>query len=417
MYYPEFEYSLDWITNSHDWYAISEGKDKELFDSLFSIMNPIRPDKNGFRTIWIALERGPEPSDEECDEAVACDGYESREEYIRFWFEMHSQSMRYYEVDAGENSDGFRSLIVKNRFAFQYDPDGRIFGNTVHRVFEDELQPFLRALIDHVSESMKKVYAGTYNSWLSANLPPRNRLGRIRRSALWKAFPYSRERYIDDLTDEEIKAFADAVDSGQTDIDNIGRLDEMTAGLFFRACGIGYRAAGAHQYGVRLNADTDKGLYLINADGRDEGLRDIPEDDPEAFESWLRHRPHIGHPWEVCRGGNSTHVDLCPIEDDGGWYLSLAGELRAMEVVRFYLALSKEGFPVYVYRAEAIRKAVLGEDNIGIVPEGVIPAYCGSMFPGENIISFMNISEDAENNEAFMSEAVFDPPDKLELNE
>ena len=147
MYYPEFEYSLDWITNSHDWYAISEGKDKELFDSLFSIMNPIRPDKNGFRTIWIALERGPEPSDEECDEAVACDGYESREEYIRFWFEMHSQSMRYYEVDAGENSDGFRSLIVKNRFVFQYDPDGRIFGNTVHRVFEDELQPFLSALI------------------------------------------------------------------------------------------------------------------------------------------------------------------------------------------------------------------------------------------------------------------------------
>ena len=96
MYYPEFEYSLDWITNSHDWYVISEGKDKELFDSLFSTMNPIRPDKNGFRTIWIALERGPEPSDEECDEAVACDGYESREEYIRFWFEMHRKNTVFY---------------------------------------------------------------------------------------------------------------------------------------------------------------------------------------------------------------------------------------------------------------------------------------------------------------------------------
>lgn len=32
---------------------------------------------------------------------------------------------------------------------------------------------------------------------------------------------------------------------------------------------------------------------------------------PEAFQTWLRDRErHGGHPWEVCCGGNSTHVSL-----------------------------------------------------------------------------------------------------------
>ena len=38
-----------------------------------------------------------------------------------------------------------------------------------------------------------------------------------------------------------------------------------------------------------------------------------------------------------------------------------------------------------------------GEDVDVIVPEGVLPAYCGSWFPNEHIIDYMNLpSEDRE---------------------
>lgn len=37
------------------------------------------------------------------------------------------------------------------------------------------------------------------------------------------------------------------------------------------------------------------------------------------------------------------------------------------------------------------RRMLTGKDYIGIVPEGIIPCYCSSMFPGEKIIDFMNL--------------------------
>lgn len=50
-----------------------------------------------------------------------------------------------------------------------------------------------------------------------------------------------------------------------------------------------------------------KDQYYLNADGRDDGLRDIAPESPEAFEAWYSSNArHGGHPWEVCRGGNST---------------------------------------------------------------------------------------------------------------
>jgi len=40
---------------------------------------------------------------------------------------------------------------------------------------------------------------------------------------------------------------------------------------------------------------------------------------------------------------------------------------------------------------------MLEKEEIGIVPEGIIPAYCESWFPNQNIIDFMNLPyEDRE---------------------
>ena len=76
------------------------------------------------------------------------------------------------------------------------------------------------------------------------------------------------------------------------------------------------------------------------------------------------------------------------MEDARGYFLYLAGAAwnRTIETVKFYLALTRANIPVY-----------LAEEKIGIVPEGVLPAYCGSWFPNEHIIDYMNLpSEDRE---------------------
>ena len=140
-------------------------------------------------------------------------------------------------------------------------------------------------------------------------------------------------------------------------------------------------------------------------------------DDPAAWDEWYFHREqHGGHPWEVCRGGNSTHVDLYVMHDrrdldfkyrageisedeyqerirSSGYFFLIGGKYRAAEVVRFYTALSAAGLPVLLSDAEDIMTRFDGTGYIGIVPHSVPTRYCEELFPEKygDIIDFMHV--------------------------
>ena len=184
-----------------------------------------------------------------------------------------------------------------------------------------------------------------------------------------------------------------------------GRLPEMTANEFYRLCALGYAANNYN--GCEL---TPKEQYHIHADGRDEELKQIPGDDPDAFHEWLHDRSRGGgHPWEIVRGGNSTHIDLIVMEDEKGYWLYLAGANRAEETVKFFLALHGAGIPVYLNEAQMLARRLAETEMIGIVPEGVIPKYCSSWFKDEHIIAYMNLPD--EDREQFLPFCVwYDEP-------
>ena len=186
----------------------------------------------------------------------------------------------------------------------------------------------------------------------------------------------------------------------------------MTAALFYHCCSLGYEA-NAYEGAGELDP---KGLYLAHADGRDEGLREIDENSPTAFSRWFHDRSRFGgHPWEVCRGGNSTHISLYVHEDEAGWWFSLSGSSygRSVETIKFYLALVRAGFPVFLNDGQQLAKMALGEASWGIVPRGIIPRCCGGLFPGESIVVFMNLPY--ENTEAIIARAFWYPLEEIRL--
>lgn len=78
------------------------------------------------------------------------------------------------------------------------------------------------------------------------------------------------------------------------------------------------------------------------ADGRDAGLRNINGDSLKAFYEWYHGAERIGaHPWEICRGGNSTHISLFISEVQNKWETRLEGSsiVRIEETVRMAVAL------------------------------------------------------------------------------
>ena len=240
------------------------------------------------------------------------------------------------------------------------------------------------------------------------NLPPQHRTGTVSQGALWDAFPDERSDFFGDFSIIDIEEFSRFVGG---ELPSHPLLKSMTANDFFRCCAIGYAANGY------ANCDlSPREQYYKNADGRDEGLGELPPEDPDIFMNWLADRTRYGgHPWEVCAGGNSTHIDLFPRRRVGGYIMEVAGSSygRCMEAIKFALALYHAGVPVYIHDGETLLARLLGKEKVGIVPQGIFPRYCSSYFPSEHIIEYINlpmekraemdITERAQNSRQVMS--------------
>jgi hypothetical protein len=155
-----------------------------------------------------------------------------------------------------------------------------------------------------VEEAITSLKSVRYNEYVSKNLPYRKRLGKILREDYWRIFPEEKEEYLKDIEPDEVARFVVLIKKQPTD-SPVSRLTEMTAALFFDCCRLGYEANNYENI-EKLSA---KEMYRTHADGRDEGLLNLDESSAEAFDAWYHDKTHYGgHPWEVCRGGNSTHI-------------------------------------------------------------------------------------------------------------
>lgn len=134
-------------------------------------------------------------------------------------------------------------------------------------------------------------------------------------------------------------------------------LMSMTVADYFNYCMIAYIA------GKRKEDTIDKSLsgremYTRYADGRHEGLLDIDPASKQEFADWIDgthpKRGGGGHPWEIKRGGNTTHIDLTvsrpSLYRKEGFKIELQGESigRMLETMRMFLAIHEAKLPISV---------------------------------------------------------------------
>ena len=154
--------------------------------------------------------------------------------------------------------------------------------------------------------------------------------------------------------------------------------ESMTTAKYFKYCKIAYIA------GQRRDDKVDKSLsgeemYRLYADGRHEGLLDIDPNSEQEFADWIdgKHpkKSGGGHPWEIKRGGNTTHINLSvrrsSLYRKDGFTVELRGESlgRMVETMKMLLAIYDASLPVTIANPESVRKRLLCQDNVGIVPK------------------------------------------------
>jgi hypothetical protein len=358
------------------------------------------------RELWFTAERGTIEDFGDFEEMLADGDVESREEFESWWHDEFPREVEWYNFSAVEDEEiGYRGILVGNRLVIVDD-------KRKPRYFPYDISEFTEWILDSVKNCISELENGTYNKRVAEGLPPQHRTGTILRKHLWDVFPESRESFFKDLSQAEVDEFVRYAAEQEDEPQKLKtRIDKMTANDFYSYCALGY---AANKY-----EGTDWPLrqqYERHADGRDDGLGEIDPDSADAFHDWLCNCEfHGGHPWEVCRGGNSTHVSLYVSHDDGGYYLSVAGDAwnRTVESVKFYLALRNAGLPVYMHKAKLLAARLLEKEKIGLVPDGVIPAYCDSLFPDEDVIDFMNLP--FENRDELLPYCVWQKEKEVKL--
>ena len=427
---PTIDGLLRWFDRGYLNSSAPTERIKDAMEPLFALLGPLAPLKsnNEAKAIWLKIPRGNISDYDSFDELKDCGEVETYEEYEARWKEDYPDEYKWYELVVTESfgKDGtlrFRAVALGDKMIISADMEGDDAEQS-HK--EDATVKLCRLLAEAAAEAIGKLKAGTYNEEVRAELPYFYRTGVIRRSYLWEMVPERKSYDSERIPSETLAAFKRLLAAGLNNELVIGRLKTMTANDFFRACAIGYKSCGYDRTDL---APVDQ--YFAHADGRDEGLSGrghglnagpgIDFDDPAAWDEWyFRREQHGGHPWEVCQGGNSTHVDLAVCHDQQmlswkvrlgemteeeaaahprGYYYLIAGKHRAIEAVQFYTALSKAGLPVLLRDADEILARFEGTDYIGIVPHDVTPAYCEGYFPERygKVIDFMHVYEEDIN--------------------
>lgn len=209
--------------------------------------------------------------------------------------------------------------------------------------------------------------------WLSY---PLNRRYGIANSSLVRESLADMYRVDQELGKVKTKKFIKLVEKGDVRDYRHAILPFMTANDYFEYCKIAYISGQRKDDLVDENL-SGRQMYERYADGRDEGLLEIAPNSKEEFADWIdgKHpkKTRGGHPWEIKRGGNTTHIDLSvsrPKYDKEGFVVQLHGRSfsRLKETICMFLGIHEAGLPITIDDPEGIRKRLLGQDNIGIVP-------------------------------------------------
>lgn len=353
-----------------------------------------------YRSIWLSAKRGRIEDFGDYNEYLENGEVNNMKDFEDLWHYYYPDETKWYNFAISKYAD-VHYFYIDSKLTFQFKLDDT--NSEPCFEFQASLAEWLLKKTEQTLVLINKNIT-SYNELINSKLPYRKRVGRILRNDFWSIFPEFRQDFNDTITPEIIEILNKV--KVQSESNTFKYLTAINSGDFFRFCEIGYDANKYFDKSDKILTAKEK--YIAMADGRDCGLTMLNEKSYKDFNKWYETEKNCGgHPWEICRGGNSTHISLYICQDNNGWYLRLEGSSRArvIETIKMAIALYKNEIPFILGKAEEIYSMARGVDYIGIVPENVTPRYCHSYFPAEDkIIDFMNLGTEKSNeiiNKAF----------------
>ena len=402
---------------------------EQLLRKLFSVTAPIKPiGDDDLKVLWVQVKRPSLTQYREYYEDRTTPHDEMKSRYLQdfpdklCWYKLRL-------VRHGKGDDEFFGGFIDNSYILSIN-DSNAKGWPV------DASELLEWLIEQATDAVERIKAGTYNTEISENLPKRYRYGRILRKDYWDIYPEEREYYLSAFTQPEIDDFIALEAELKEGLYKKGypanAWESMTARQYFEACAVVYKTLdlplrdkwkffdsdAEHE---RYGETTPKEMFYMFADGRDNGLRNVPMDDANELNLWLEDKGEYydfngSHPWEILPSHSLSHsMHLGISHDPNRKFLFLSGDKleRSRQTIRAYLALRKAGYPVELVNGDQMIARLKETDYIEIMPYYCISGYGSTESDMLDAITL----DDGEKPELVAAKAIWNPEKTLELKD
>ena len=388
---PDVE-DIKWLSHGENTHGNEE--ENRLAWNICALTESFEPQKEGsnVRSLWFRIPRGT------IDEWMSVEEYR---EYAEMYDEPEEQvatarsrewsarfpEEEYWHTLTTNTEDGWAIVVIDDRVAIEVRPDEAM------QYENPRLQNRLERIRACAAELVAMAADGTYRKLIEESLPPRCRFGFIKRKTWWDRL--GKEGLFDDakVGQDEAAELAELLRAQPEREDIARRYFDALKGAYIAA---GYTYDGQFNY-LDLPADDSRAWYVRLGDARDESILELDQDSCEAFAAWFDDdKRFFNHTFEILQGPSISRVYLHPSHDERGWCFALTDSItwRAADVARIWRYLNSIGFPTYVYNAVDLANALLGEDDLLVVPfnEGIW--YRGTEHFGRHAVTCVHLPEE-----------------------
>lgn len=348
--------------------------------------------------------RGTIEDYESFEDCVDYYGISTFEEYKNLWNKEYPDEDYWYYFE-------FRKVVYDNEKYYLASINNRIILNVDPlnaTGWRENRTSLVNVLCEVVEDFIKFARIEDYNEYVEKNLDYELREGLLLLKDYWVIKPEDKKEYFDKLSNININDFIQR--ANKQSVDNLCLMENMTANKYYEICKIAYNAISKGNDNISA-----KELFYKNADGRDQGLRNINGDSIEEFENWyVENCYHFDHAFEILPGRSFYRGDLWIDNDGNGYYLRLSGNnfWTSLDVIKIYVELIKNNIPVILHDAELITQRLLGESFMAIIPKGKI-TYGYQHILNKHLIDSMHLPK--ENRELFIKKIIWEEIPRLEF--
>jgi len=168
-----------------------DSKTKELVYELFRKIKAIAAcGDDERRELWLVVDRGAIEDYGNYEESLEEGEVENRKEFEDLWLDYYPEPLKWYKlITIIHSDDKYRTVFLDGKQIIELDERPMDYRPSPEKHYAADHTILINWLLSAVDSCIETLKNGTYNDFVSQNLPHKKRVGKILDEDCWRIFP------------------------------------------------------------------------------------------------------------------------------------------------------------------------------------------------------------------------------------